>query len=249
MLLGGVQGTIIGQLGINSLVFTIGSLILLRGLTHIFSNSAPIMIENFEITDPLLERYGIFSLSSIIAIVVFALTGLFLTYTRWGREIFAIGGARNEAIAAGVPRVRPFTVAFAISGGCASLAGALAAARGGSAAPQNYEDLLLAGCAAALLGGVSLYGGRGTVFNVALGVAILSVVAAGLAARGSEASLVQLVTGRAAVYRDRAGVHRRAQAVARDRLWTRSGAAFGLDAIGAGIFDRNGRNGAHARTA
>jgi len=195
IVLGGVQGTIIGKLGINSLVFTIGSLILLRGLTHIFSNSAPIMIENFEITDPLLERYGIFSLSSIIAIVVFALTGLFLTYTRWGREIFAIGGARNEAIAAGVPRVRPFTVAFAISGGCASLAGALAAARGGSAAPQNYEDLLLAGCAAALLGGVSLYGGRGTVFNVALGVAILSVVAAGLAARGSEASLVQLVTG------------------------------------------------------
>ena len=54
---------------------------------------------------------------------------------------------------------------------------------------------MLAGCAAALLGGVSLYGGRGTVFNVALGVAILSVVAAGLAARGSEASLVQLVTG------------------------------------------------------
>jgi ribose/xylose/arabinose/galactoside ABC-type transport system permease subunit len=195
VVLGAVQGTLIGRLGINSLVFTIGTLILLRGFTHILSNSAPIMIENFEITDPLLERYWIFSLSSILAIVVFVTTGLFLTYTRWGREIFAIGGARNEAIAAGVPRVRPLTVAFAISAGCASLAGALAAARGGSAAPQNYEDLLLSGCAAALLGGISLYGGRGTVFNVALGVAILSVVASGLAARGSEASLVQLVTG------------------------------------------------------
>ena len=195
IVLGAIQGTLIGKLGINSLVFTIGTLILLRGFTHILSNSAPIMIANFEITDPLLERYWIFSLSSIIAIVVFVVAGLFLTYTRWGREIFAIGGARNEAIAAGVPRVRPLTIAFAISAGCASLAGALAAARGGSAAPQNYEDLLLSGCAAALLGGISLYGGRGTVFNVALGVAILSVVASGLAARGSEASLVQLVTG------------------------------------------------------
>ena len=58
-------------------MFTIGSLILLRGLTHIFSNSAPIMIENFEITDPLLERYGIFSLSSIIAIVVLRSPGCF----------------------------------------------------------------------------------------------------------------------------------------------------------------------------
>jgi ribose/xylose/arabinose/galactoside ABC-type transport system permease subunit len=192
---GALQGALIGKLGINSLVFTIGTLILLRGLTYIYSGHAPIMIENFEITDPLLERYWIFSLSSITALTVFALIGLFLTYTRWGREIFAIGGARNEAIAAGVPRIRPIAVSFAISAGCASLAGALAAMRGGSAAPQNYDDLLLTGCAATLLGGISLYGGRGTVINVALGVAILSVVGAGLAARGTAASLVQLVTG------------------------------------------------------
>ena len=91
--------------------------------------------------------------------------------------------------------MRPLALSFAFSAGCASLAGALAAARGGSAAPQNYDDLLLTGCAATLLGGISLYGGRGTVLNVALGVAILSVVGAGLAARGTSASLVQLVTG------------------------------------------------------
>ena len=193
--LGALQGTLIGQLRINSLVFTIGTLILLRGLTYISTGNAPIMIQNIEMTDPLLDRYWIFSVSSIVALTVFMLVGLFLSYTRWGREIFAIGGARNEAIAAGVPRVRPLTSSFAISAGCASLAGALAATRGGSAAPQNYADLLLSGAAAALLGGSSLYGGRGTVFNVALGVAVLTVVATGLAARGSAASLVQLVTG------------------------------------------------------
>jgi ribose/xylose/arabinose/galactoside ABC-type transport system permease subunit len=193
--IGALQGMLIGRLRINSLVFTIGTLILLRGLTYMGSDSAPIMIQNFEITDPLLLRFGIFSWSSIVALAVFVLAGFFLTYTRWGREIFAIGGARNEAIAAGVPRVRPLAIAFAISAGCASLAGALAAMRGGSAAPQNYEDVLLSGAAAALLGGISLYGGRGTVLNVALGVAILSVVGTGLAARGSSASLVQLVTG------------------------------------------------------
>jgi len=193
--LGALQGALIGRLGINSLVFTIGTLILIRGLTYMLTDSAPIMIANFEITDPLLKRFWVFSWSSIVALAVFALAGFFLTYTRWGREIFAIGGARNEAIAAGVPRVRPLAIAFAISAFSASLAGALAAMRGGSAAPQNYEELLLSGAAAALLGGISLYGGRGTVLNVALGVAILSVVGTGLAARGSSASLVQLVTG------------------------------------------------------
>jgi len=195
VVLGAVQGTLIGYLRINSLVFTIGTLILLRGLTYIASDNAPIILENFMMTDPLLDRYWIFSVSSIVALTVFVLAGLFLSYTRWGREIFAIGGARNEAISAGVPRVRPLTVSFAISAGCASLAGALAAMRGGSAAPQNYADLLLSGAAAALLGGISLYGGRGTVINVALGVAVLTVVATGLAARGSAAYLVQLVTG------------------------------------------------------
>ncbi len=192
---GAIQGALIGRLGINSLVFTIGTLILLRGLTYMLSGHEPIMIDNIEITDPLIERYWIFSFSSICALAVFALAGLFLTFTRWGREIFAIGGARNEAVAAGVPKVRTIAIAFAISGGCAALAGSLAAMRGGSAAPQNYDDLLLTGCAATLLGGISLYGGRGSVFNVALGVAILSVVVSGLAARGTSASLVQLVTG------------------------------------------------------
>jgi len=193
--LGALQGSVIGALRINSLVFTIGTLILLRGLTYMLSCHAPISISDSWITDPLLERYWIFSISSIVTLVVFALAGVFLTYTRWGREIFAIGGARNEAIAAGVPRVRPLSISFALSAGCASLAGALAATRGGSAAPQNYEDLLLSGAAAALLGGISLYGGRGTIINVAMGVAVLSVVGAGLAARGTSASLVQLVTG------------------------------------------------------
>ena len=192
---GALQGFVIGWLGISSLVFTIGTLIMLRGLTYIFSGHAPIIIENFEITDPMLLRFSIFSVSSIIALLVFVAAALFLAYTRWGREIYALGGARNEAIAAGVPRVRTITVSFAISAGCASLAGALAATRGGSAAPQNYDDLLLRGAAACLLGGISLYGGRGTVLNVAFGVAILSVVVSGLAARGTSASLVQLVTG------------------------------------------------------
>jgi ribose/xylose/arabinose/galactoside ABC-type transport system permease subunit len=86
-------------------------------------------------------------------------------------------------------------VAFAVSGGLASMAGALATMRGGSAAPENYSDLLLAGAAAALLGGISLYGGKGTVINVAFGVAILTAVTAGLAARGEPNSTVQLVTG------------------------------------------------------
>lgn len=194
-LLGAIQGGFIAKLGINSLVFTIGTLILLRGVAWLLCGNAPLPIEDVTVTDPLLERYWIFSPSSITALILFVVLGLFLAYTRYGREIYAVGGARAEAAAAGVSRTRPLVVAFALSGGLASLAGALATMRGGTAAPENYADLLLAGAAAALLGGVSLYGGRGTVLHVGLGVAILTAVTAGLAARGEPASTVQLVTG------------------------------------------------------
>jgi ribose/xylose/arabinose/galactoside ABC-type transport system permease subunit len=193
--IGSLQGWVIARLAINSLVLTVGTLILLRGVTYLASDNKPSQLADFTVSDPLIARHGIFSVSSITALIVFVLLGLFLAYTRYGREIYAIGGAREEARAAGVPRLRPMVLAFALSGACAALAGALASLKGGSAAPQNYEDLLLSGAAAALVGGISLYGGRGSVLNVALGVAVLSAVAAGLASRGSDASVTQLVTG------------------------------------------------------
>jgi ribose/xylose/arabinose/galactoside ABC-type transport system permease subunit len=199
VVVGAVQGLIIAWTGINSLVFTIGTLILLRGVTYLLSGGpngqAPVTLEDFSVSDALLAKHWIFSVSSIVALVVFAVIGLFLALTRAGREIYAIGGARPEAVAAGVSTTRSMTIVFGVSGGCAALAGSLASLRGGSAAPENYGDLLLTGVAAAALGGVSLWGGRGTVFNVLIGVFVLGVVTAGLAARGAEGSTVQLITG------------------------------------------------------
>jgi len=192
---GMLQGYVIVKFRINSLVLTIGTLILLRGVAYMLSGNAPLPLSDYTVSDPMLERFGIFSIASIIALFILTVLGMFLTYTKWGREIYAIGGAAQEAVTAGVPKIRPITISFAISAGCASLAGAMATIRGGSAAPENYSGLLLAAAAAALLGGVSLYGGRGTVINVFIGSAILSLIASGLAVRGSDAATVQLVTG------------------------------------------------------
>jgi ribose transport system permease protein len=196
---GALQGLLISRLGINSLVFTIGTLILLRGVTYLLSGGpngqAPVSLEDFSVSDALLERHWVFSVSSIAALGVFGVVGLFLALTRYGREIYAIGGARSEAVAAGVSKTRPIVIVFALSAACASLAGALASLRGGSAAPENYADVLLPAVAGAALGGVSLYGGRGTVINVIIGVLVLSVVTAALAVRGTQGATVQLVIG------------------------------------------------------
>lgn len=195
LVIGVSQGLIIARTGVNSLMFTVGTLIMWRGLTFVISSNKTVTIKDYLMTDPFIARYGAFSLSSIIALCVFVLLGLFLTYVATGRRVYAYGGGRSEALAAGVSPYITMAVAFGVSGVCAGLAGALAAFRGGSAVPGNFADLLLPAVAAALVGGVGLSGGRGTVVNVFLGTAILGVIAAALAVKGADSSINLLVQG------------------------------------------------------
>lgn len=192
--LGATQGYAIARLHINSIVLTIGTLILFRGFAQLFGD-VPILVDDPAMGDPLLNRVGLLSGSIGIALGVFVVLGLALAFFKPGREIYAVGGDRHEAAAAGVNVGRSITLSFAISGGCAALAGAIAAYQGGSADPHAFEPLLLAAASAAIIGGISIYGGRGTVINIALGVGTLASISAGMAARGAADYVTELVTG------------------------------------------------------
>ncbi|MCW2763808.1 MAG: transporter permease [Marmoricola sp.] len=194
-LLGAIQGFCIARLRINSLVFTIGTLALFRGLAYILSGGQPLILKDFVSADPLHLRWGIFSLSSVIAVSVVVVIGCHLAFTRSGRSIYAIGGARAEATAAGVPVKRSLTQAFAISGACAGLAGAIACLKGGSAAPEGFHDLLLLAAGAAMIGGIALSGGVGNVWNVLIGIAITGSLSVGMAAMAGPAYVSSLVLG------------------------------------------------------
>ena len=126
---------------------------------------------------------------------MFVLLGLFLTRTRFGREIYAVGGGRVEAAGAGIRSTRPLVIAFAISGCLAGLAGALSAIKSGSAQPVGFENLLLPAVTAALIGGVSLFGGVGTVIGIALGAFTLRCVISVLYLEGSQFYVENLATG------------------------------------------------------
>ncbi len=176
-------------------MFTIGTAILLGGLAYLMSDSQPVLLADFAVSNPFLVQHGAFSLSSMIALGAFALVGVFFSVMRLGRHVYAIGGGRHEAEAAGIRTDRIMAFAFAVSGGCAGLAGVLASLRSGSAAPGAFSELLLPAVAACLIGGISLQGGRGTAVHVLLGVAMLGTISAGLAVNGSPASVNQLAQG------------------------------------------------------
>lgn len=194
-LMGMLQGWAIAALGINSLVFTVGTLVLIRGLTWLVCDGLAISIEDVTASDIFYGRLLFLSPGSITALCILIGLGIFLSRTRWGRELYALGSARQEAIAAGVRYRRGMVVAFGISAACGAVGGGLTSALSGSAAPNALESMLVLGIAAVLVGGVSIAGGRGTMVNVFLGFAIISVLSAGLAGMGSKAFVAQLFTG------------------------------------------------------
>lgn len=197
VLFGVVQGIAIARLQISSLVFTLGTFIGVRGLAYVLTNERTITLalSDLSISTGLRARYLIFSPFSLLMIATLIFLGLVLRYTRLGREVYAIGGARKESRAAGVSQIRPLIFSFAVSAGLAALAGALASLRGGSATPVGYETLLLAAVTAALVGGVSVYGGRGSMAGVFIGVVTLQFLLAGLQLLGAANWAANLTTG------------------------------------------------------
>lgn len=197
MAFGVLQGFAIARLQISSLVFTLGTLIGLRGVAFIVAREETVSVAfaNLGIADALAARYWIFSPFSLATLGAFVLVGGFLAYTRYGREVYAIGGGRNEARAAGVSMVRPIVVAFTISATTAGLAGSLAALKSGAATPDAFASALLDAATVALVGGISLYGGRGNVFRVVLGALTLRCLIAGLNSRGAPYYIESLATG------------------------------------------------------
>lgn len=190
-----VQGVLIHRLKIQSLVFTLGTLIALRGVAFIISNENSVVLKDLELAKSVKKQLFIFSPFSLTTIAVFVVVGVFLLYNRYGREIHAIGGGREEAVAAGVPLLRPIVISFALSAAMASLAGALTSLKSGSAGPMGFENLLLPAVTAALIGGVSLFGGKGNAFGIAIGALTIRFVVSGLSLGGSPFYVLTLATG------------------------------------------------------
>ncbi len=199
--IGALQGLLISILRISAIVFTIGTLMLLRGISLFVASEQTVVLREFAFGDWLKDRIVIgeteliLSPASVMALVVFVAIGLFLMYHKWGREIYAIGGARREAMAAGVPLTRPMIITFAISGFCAGLAGAIIGLRAGSAQPLGLQGLILTGPTAAFVGGVSISGGKGSAFGAALGTITIALLQIGLIFMATPAYIGRLAIG------------------------------------------------------
>jgi ribose/xylose/arabinose/galactoside ABC-type transport system permease subunit len=196
-LFGGViQGLIMTRLNLSSVGVTLGGLLTMQGLTYVLTDNQTISYPNIAVAlglnAPLL---GLFSVRSAVALAVFAVAALAMRYTRLGRDVIATGSDRRASRIAGLNTDRVVIGVFAASGASSALAGVLLSYSLGAASPVALSDVLAPAAAAAIVGGVSVVGGRGSPMGIAAGVLTLCILSSGLSAIGVAPYVHDLVTG------------------------------------------------------
>ncbi len=119
-----------------------------------------------------------------------------LTRTKWGRSMFAVGGNREAARRSGINVRRIYMSAFVLCSTLATLGGILSASRLASSSQQaGTGDVNLNAIAAAVIGGTSLFGGRGSAYSALLGIIVIQAISNGLTLLNLSSSLRYMITG------------------------------------------------------
>jgi ribose/xylose/arabinose/galactoside ABC-type transport system permease subunit len=186
-LVGGLAGLInalpVVRLGLPPFITTLAMMLMARGLAYHLAQGVPIALNGSDF-NTLGTGYVLGGLSAPIGIpgipiaviwlaVIAVLLGVLLRRTRFGRYIYAIGGNVEAARLAGVAVGRTTTGAYVISGMCAGIVGLLLMARFSSGSPQTGTGYELQAIAAAVVGGTSLMGGRGTIVGTFAGALLI----------------------------------------------------------------------------
>ncbi len=196
LLVGVVNAFFVIIVGINSFIATLGMLFFLRGAAFVISNEEPVRLANRDagiaFGKPLI---GELTPRMLIFILVFVVLHIFLTRVRVGREFYAVGGNRQAAFDAGIPVRRRVFTGFMISGFVAALAGVINVLERTAADPTAGSTVLLASFAAAIIGGILLTGGRGSLFGTLLGAASLGILQVALTLSGVQVDVQNIVIG------------------------------------------------------
>ncbi len=208
MIPGFLNGLIIAKLRIPSFIVTLGMSFIVRGVSFLFSGGNVVIgqppgvrtfgneallylvsgeggrlyfLQKPELVGEALQRLDrIFPWPVIVTFIAVGLALFVLHKTQFGRHTFAIGGNREAALRAGVPVARHEIMLYTLSGFTVGLAGVLHTARFNGGSSIAGDPLLMSSIAAVIIGGVSMFGGRGGVAGTVIGSLIIAILTTGL---------------------------------------------------------------------
>ncbi|MFC6093519.1 ABC transporter permease [Saccharothrix lopnurensis] len=202
LLIGGLvglfNGLLIVRFTLSAFIVTLAVLIALRGLQLAVVGGAT--MSNLANRVPVIDHLGslrflTLPISVWVVVVCFGVGIVVLGYTRVGRSLYAVGGNPAAARAAGIRVERVVWVTLVVAGVLAAFAGLMLSARLGSVAANQGDGMIFTVFAAAVIGGISLDGGKGTLFGALTGVVLLGLIQNVLTLAQVRADQIQAVNG------------------------------------------------------
>ncbi len=194
LLAGALTGSIVALLRVGPFILTLGAASVYASLALVVAGGRPVPASDVFATLGLGEWFGLPSAGIVLAVVLL-LAALLLRYARLGRNAYAVGSSEDTAFLAGIPVARVKIALFSLSSLLVGIGGVILLGRLGAGDPVGGAGLELQAIAAAVLGGASLGGGRGSILGTMLGVALLGTIANALTLLGVQAFWQQFAYG------------------------------------------------------
>jgi fructose transport system permease protein len=191
-LMGAVNGLLITLMRLPPFIVTLGTLSIFEALKLAYSKSESVRNVDIEAQAPGLLWFGqgfnlggaSISYGGITLILLAAILWYVLNHTAWGRHVHAIGDDPDAAMLSGIRVDRTLVSVYAVAGLICGFAAWIAIGRVGSVSPVAFADVNLASITAVVIGGTSLFGGRGSIIGSVLGAMIVGVFITGLSLAG-----------------------------------------------------------------
>jgi len=197
---GAVNGLLVTRLKLPPFIVTLGTLNIFIALTLLYSNSAsvngqslPAIITSTGATFPVFGvgvTYGV-----VIMLVLYVIMAFILGRTAWGKHVYAVGDDKEAARLTGISVNRVLVSVYVVAGAILAIGAWVQIGRSDAASPNAGADLNLDSITAVVIGGTSLFGGRGTLWGSLLGALIVGVFRNGLALAGLDVLYQTLAVG------------------------------------------------------
>jgi ribose transport system permease protein len=199
-LLGYITGIAIVSTNVSNFIGTLAASFTYRGLGLILASGGMVTIDNLDTAETMLGIFEgrLFGLKGAVYVsLTFAIiVGLALSKTVWGKKVYAVGGNAQAAYLAGIRPNRILISVYVVSGIGAGLAGVIYAGRYGTAATNSYSDTAaFTAIAAAVVGGVSVFGGTGAIWRGVLGILTFALIGNGLNLLGVDTTYQLTILG------------------------------------------------------
>ena len=189
---GVMNGWFITKVKLPPFITTLGTWSIFYALLLWLSGAQSIRGQDIDTEAPFLKFFGAafniggarITLSAVLMIVVFVVLWYMLNKTAWGRHVYAIGDDKEAADMSGIRTDRTLLSVYGLAGFVCALAGWASIGRVGSISPQSFYEGNLDSITAVVIGGISLFGGRGSIMGALFGALIVGVFRSGLRLSG-----------------------------------------------------------------